>query len=76
MFSEMPLSASSICWSRIWRLSTSMPRISGRPAFTSVASWRVNCVRTFVFTLPRIQFGSLMLMSLWRPPFFAGAEAG
>ena len=53
--------------------------MSGSPAFTSVASWRVNCVRTFVLMRPCRNFGSLMLiwMFLFRPPpFFAGAFAG
>ena len=73
--SEIPVSASVICGSFIWRFRTSMPRISGRPAFTSVASWRVNCVSTFVLILPRIQLGSLMLMFALRPPFFFGEAA-
>ncbi len=45
-----------------------MPRMSGSPALTSVASWRVNWVRTFVLMRPRIQFGNLISMFLSRTP--------
>ena len=74
MLSEMPSSASRICWFFIWRLSTSSPRISARPAFTSVASWRVNWVSTLVLIRPWRNLGSLILISMFLlrpPPFFA-----
>ncbi len=48
--------------------STRKPRSNGKPASTSVASWRVKMVRTFGFTLP-LRPGILMLM-LMLTPFF------
>ena len=73
MFSEMPSRQSAIAGAIFCFLSTSMQRMSGRPAFTRVASWRVNDVRSFAFTLPRRNFGNLILMSMLP---FLGAFAG
>ena len=51
---------------------TSMHFMSGRPALTSVASWRVKPMRSLGFTRPIRNFGILMLICLLpRPPPFA-----
>ena len=80
MPSAMPLRQSIIAGAIFCFLSTSMQRMSGSPAFTSVASWRVKAVRSFAFTRPRRKAGSLI--SICPNPFFfpgafaAGAFAG
>ena len=56
-----------------WRSRTRRLRSSGMPAAISVASWRVNIVRSFCLTRGRRKDGSLI--SAFMPPFFAAGLA-
>ena len=76
MPSLMPFRQSIIAGAIFCFFKTSMQRMSGRPAFTSVASWRVKPVRSFCFTRPIRNFGILMLICLEPTPFFAAPFAG
>jgi len=58
--SHIPASASLSVRLGVWRCRTCRPRSRGRPASTSVASWRVSVVRSFCLTFGRRNLGSLI----------------